>query len=217
MNIKKILVIVPHGDDEILLCGGTIHKFAKQGHEIHIAFVRQPHDERTAKQLETTKKVKTHLRIKETYYLNLTEEETANNFLKLKCKVEDVISTIRPEIIFTTFYGDNHQDHQNLFKAVSVACRHHNAPFVKQIYVGEVCSSTEQNIGPDKFNPTVYIPLSIDDITAKILAMEAYETERRDHPHARSGENISALATFRGARINEKYAEAFMCLKLVWD
>jgi LmbE family N-acetylglucosaminyl deacetylase len=214
---NTILVIVPHGDDEILLCGGTIHKFANLGHEINVAFVRQSHDERTFQQLEATKKVKEYLKIKTVHYLNLTEEETANDFLKLKCKVEEVIDKVRPQTIFTTFYGDNHQDHQNLFRAVSVACRHHNAPYIKQIYVGEVCSSTEQNIGPDKFAPTVYIPLSETNITAKILAMEAYQTERRDHPHARSSENINALATYRGARINTKYAEAFMCMKYVWD
>lgn len=214
---KQILVIVPHGDDEVLMCGGTIHKLANQQHNIHVGFVRKPHDERTNEQLVTTKTVCNSLGVKKIHYLNISEEDTANDFLQLKCSVEDLIQTVKPEIVFTTFYGDNHQDHQNLFRAVSVACRHHSAPFVKQIYVGEVCSSTEQSIGPDKFTPTVFIPLSIENITAKIVGMEAYETEKRDHPHARSSENLNALATMRGARINEKYAEAFMCMKYIWD
>lgn len=216
MQNKKILVIVPHGDDETLLCGGTIHKL-KDSNDVHVAFVRQPHDTRTKEQLNTTQKIKDLLKIKEIHYLNLTEEETANDFLKLKCGVEDVVDLVKPDIIFTTFYGDNHQDHQNTFKAVSVATRHHSAPFVKQIYVGEVCSSTEQNIGPDKFTPNVYIPLSESDLNVKTQAMEMYSTEKRDHPHSRSSENIRALATMRGARINEKYAEAFMCMKYIWD
>jgi len=214
---NTVLVIVPHGDDEVLLCGGTIHKFANLGYDINVAFVRKSHDERTFQQLETTKKIKEYLKINAVHYLNLTEEETANNFLKLKCKVEEIVNKIQPQTVFTTFYGDNHQDHQNLFRAVSVACRHHSAPYIKRVYVGEVCSSTEQNLGPDKFMPNVFIPLSEENITAKILAMEAYETEKRDHPHARSSKNLNALATMRGARINEKYAEAFMCMKYVWD
>lgn len=216
MQNKKILVVVPHGDDEVLMCGGTIHKLAEQNF-IHVGFVRKPHDARTIEQLATTKKAGDYLGVDEIHYLDVSEEDTANNFLLLKCRVEDLVQQVKPEIVFTTFYGDNHQDHQNLFRAVSSACRHHAAPFIKQIYVGEICSSTEQNIGPDKFTPNIFIPLSVDNITAKIAAMETYETEKREHPHARSSENINALATMRGARINEKYAEAFMCMKYIWD
>lgn len=214
--LKNLLIIVPHGDDEVLMCGGTAHKLSKQ-YNIHVCFVRKPHNERTSEQLASTKSVCSFLGITNIYYLNVSEEDTANNFLLLKQKAESIIQLIKPEILFTTFYGDNHQDHQNLFRAVSCACRHHAAPFIKKIFVGEICSSTEQNIGPDKFTPTIFIPLSEENIKVKLRAMELYETEKREHPHARSSENIKALATMRGARINEKYAEAFMCMKYVWD
>ena len=215
--MSNVLVIVPHGDDEVLMCGGTIYKLSNKGHSVSVAFVRKPHDDRTTQQLATTKEVSERIGFKNVFYLSLTEEETANDFLKLKCEVEKIVEKVKPETLFTTFYGDNHQDHQNLFRAVSSACRHHNAPFIKQIFAGEICSSTEQNIGPDKFTPTVYVPLSDKEIAVKVNCMEMYETEKREHPHARSGQNILALATYRGARINEKYAEAFMCIKQIWD
>lgn len=34
---KSILIIAAHPDDEVLGCGGTIAKFAKQGAKIHVA------------------------------------------------------------------------------------------------------------------------------------------------------------------------------------
>ncbi len=213
MDCKKCLVIVPHGDDEVLMCGGTIHKLSEQGCEVHVAFVRKPHDQRTTSQLATTKDVKSVLGIKQVHFLNVTEEQAANDFLFLKIKVEDVISLIKPDTIFTTFYGDNHQDHRNLFRAVSVACRSFNAPFVRSVYAGETISSTEQNLGPEKFAPNTYVVLSLLNLDAKLKSIEMYKTERRTFPHPRSVETIRATAIVRGNTINEPYAEAFMCIK----
>ena len=36
---KNILVLAAHPDDEVLGCGGTIAKYSKEGHFIHVAFM----------------------------------------------------------------------------------------------------------------------------------------------------------------------------------
>ena len=53
--MKKILVIAPHGDDEVLGCGGYMLDQIKRGAEVHVLFatmggvdVRQPLDKRLA-------------------------------------------------------------------------------------------------------------------------------------------------------------------------
>ena len=33
---KKILILSPHADDEVLGCGGTISKYSKKGHDIYV-------------------------------------------------------------------------------------------------------------------------------------------------------------------------------------
>ena len=37
--MKKILVVAAHPDDDVLGCGGTISKFARQGADIHVMFL----------------------------------------------------------------------------------------------------------------------------------------------------------------------------------
>jgi len=216
MDAKTILVIVPHGDDETLMCGGTISRYAREGHNVYVAFIRTAHDERTQAQLFTTNVVKDILGFKQGLYLHLTEEEVANDFLKLKVAIENTIQTIKPEIVITTFWGDNHQDHKNTFQAVSVACRHHTAPFVKQILVGEINSSTDQDLSPDVFNPNYFVKLDAVDITNKVRAIGAYSTESHAFPHPRSAMALQALAYVRGMKINEEFAEAFMCVKQIY-
>jgi len=34
----KVLVLVAHPDDETIICGGTIDKLIKKGHEVFVTF-----------------------------------------------------------------------------------------------------------------------------------------------------------------------------------
>lgn len=216
MQTTKVLIIVPHGDDEALACGGSISRYVREGYEVHVAFVRDSCDERTAIQLNAANIARRILKYQHIHFLKLSENDITNDFIKLKATIEELVSTVQPEIVITTFYGDNHQDHRNVFRAVSVATRHHNAPFVKLILVGEINSSTEQSIDLNTFTPNYYISLSEDDMDKKCQAMQSYDTEARSVPHPRAPECLRATATVRGMRIGQRYAEAFMCLKQVY-
>ena len=37
--MKKILVLAPHADDEILGCGGTIAKYSKLGSKVYVSIL----------------------------------------------------------------------------------------------------------------------------------------------------------------------------------
>jgi LmbE family N-acetylglucosaminyl deacetylase len=216
MAATKVLIIVPHGDDEVLSCGGAINRYIREGHEVHVAFIRDACDRRTLTQLNATKRAMDVLKYQHIHFLRQSEQCMQDNFIKFKGTIEKLIAKVQPQIIITTFEGDNHQDHRSTFRAVSVATRHHNAPFVKLILAGEINSSTEQAIGANPFVPNYYISLTEEDIDTKILAMQAYDTEARVAPHGRSSECLRATATVRGMRIGKKYAEAFMCFKQIY-
>ena len=216
MDCKKILVIVPHGDDEVLLCGGTISRYVREGNEVTVAFIRAANDARTQHQLDSTYKAKDVLGYQRIIHINLPEEDITNNFILLKTNIEALVQHIKPHCVITTFYNDNHQDHRNTFRAVSVATRHHFAPFIEQILVGEINSSTEQAIGSEQFTPNYFIRLEKQDLANKCKAMLAYDTEAKEAPHPRSFEGICALGMVRGMRIGVPSAEAFMILKQVY-
>ena len=61
------------------------------------------------------------------------------------------------------------------------------------------------------------MPNSFEDISEtlelKIKALEAYESEMREWPHARSIKAVEHLARWRGASVGVEAAEAFMLIR----
>ena len=71
---KKILVIAPHPDDEVLGCGGIIKKYSQNGDEVFLAVLTKPYEPDWTKdyikdKLIQTKKSNMTLGIKKTYSL----------------------------------------------------------------------------------------------------------------------------------------------------
>ncbi|MDY6845300.1 MAG: PIG-L family deacetylase, partial [Thermodesulfobacteriota bacterium] len=64
----------------------------------------------------------------------------------------------------------------------------------------------------NNFTPNMFVDIT-DFIDRKIEIMKIYKNELCEHPFPRSGRNIRALATFRGAAAGYEYAESFMILK----
>ena len=64
------------------------------------------------------------------------------------------------------------------------------------------------------FIPNYFVDIS-DYINEKKSIMKVYSSELGKHPFPRSEKNIDALATFRGASVGVKYAEAFQVLKII--
>jgi N-acetylglucosamine malate deacetylase 1 len=49
----------------------------------------------------------------------------------------------------------------------------------------------------------------------KIRALQSYDNEMRDYPHARSYKTVESLAKFRGSVAGVQYAEAFIVERLI--
>jgi LmbE family N-acetylglucosaminyl deacetylase len=84
---------------------------------------------------------------------------------------------------------------------------------VRQIYTMEVVSSTEWSLD-DGFTPTRFVDIA-GTLATKRRALEAYQDEMRDFPHARSYEAVDALARCRGASVGVAAAEAFMIARYI--
>lgn len=213
----RILVFAPHNDDEVLGVGGTIAKYAQQGHEVFICEVTSWLQNMESTNALKNEALKAHdiLGVKDTVFLDLPVVHLKETPTHIKNqKFADVVKEIKPEIAFIPHTGDMHVDHGETAAAAMVALRPLENPQLKAIYTYETLSETEWNI-PDTVNG--YIPNVWSDITEtfnlKIEAMRCFQSQLHDFPHPRSLEAIEVLAKLRGSTIGVNYAESFICVR----
>ncbi len=226
-NNNKILIITAHPDDEVLGCGGTIAKYAKDN-DIYIAILGegissryQKREEASKEELSSLKKqsqeVGRFLGVRENLFFDLPDNQFDTiPFLKIVKEVEQVIKEIKPAIVYTHHFGDLNIDHRITFQAVLTATRPINNCSVKEIYLFEVPSSTDWSFGKinNPFSPNIFENIS-DTINKKIEAMKIYKTEIREFPHPRSLEGLKILAKKSGMENGLNYAEAFELVRSV--
>lgn len=208
----NILIVVPHPDDEVLGFGGVIQKHIKAGDTVFVNFLLENRGPRWVTQISQVPSVAKKLG----YQTIITDTRLNENcFIKNVTILEEIIAKFKPDILYSVFGGDSHQDHDYTFKVVRIATRVW-APFlVNQVYLGEIPSSTDQapKLPQFTFLPTRYVPLTDEEITVKIEAMKLYTEEVREWPHPRSPKGIVNLAERRGSECRQLYAESFVTLR----
>jgi N-acetylglucosamine malate deacetylase 1 len=220
-------IIAAHPDDEVLGCGGSMAKWASAGHDVHVLIMAEgatSRDDRRNRKLrhkeisnlaQSAKRARDILGVKSVELLNYPDNRMDSlDILELVKAVEMKLEKLKPDIIVTHHGGDLNVDHRIVHQAVITACRPEPGKSVKQILSFEVVSSTEWQSPDDRRS---FIPNWYEDISAtlsiKLKALEAYESEMRTWPHARSLKAVRHLARWRGASIGCKAAEAFSLIR----
>jgi LmbE family N-acetylglucosaminyl deacetylase len=130
--------------------------------------------------------------------------------------IRECVRHIRPGLVFVPHRGDIHHEHRIVFDAAMVALRPHPGETVGRILAYETLSETEWG-GP--FPDTAFLPNVFVDIAPqlerKVAAMQAYQSQLYESPHARSLEAIRSLALTRGHSVGLKAAEAFSLIREV--
>lgn len=227
--MKNILLIAAHPDDEVLGCGGTVARYAREGHNVSVMILGEGitsryakrHMANRAKELkilkEQTKKANEFLGVKNVYTHDLPDNRFDTvALLEIVKIIEKQISKVKPEIILTHTGSDLNIDHVITHRAVLTATRPVPGQTVREIYAFEIPSSTEWAF--QQFD-SVFCPNILVDIKStlnmKIKAMRIYESESRKFPHPRSTENLKALAMFRGSAACLEAAEAFELIRKI--
>ncbi len=217
----RVLVVAAHPDDEVLGCGGTMAKLAREGYEVFTLIlgegVRSRYDQdvddtNIEESLENLKKqafeANRILGVKEVFFSDFPDNRFDSvDLLDIVKVVERFKKEVTPQIIFTHSRTDLNIDHRITYKAVVTATRPMPGESVRTVYSFEVLSSTEWKY-PQEFSPNLYFDIS-DTIGLKLEAMEVYSSELREFPHPRSLEGIKVKASQRGMEVGLKYAEAF--------
>jgi LmbE family N-acetylglucosaminyl deacetylase len=238
---EKILVIAPHGDDEVLGVGGTIAKHAKEGDSVFVCVVtggkpavrykgsieeieENAEEYRQLADSETTRTIreeafKAHdlLGVACSYFLGFraVHLESVAKY-KINKAILDCVLTIQPDVVYLPHVGDIHIDHQLVANAAMVALRPCGGTQCTRIYAYETLSETEWSYAEvtNSFVPNVWNDIS-GFLNLKLEAMSCYQSQLKTFPHPRSLEALKALALFRGSNMGMRAAEAFRLVRFI--
>lgn len=223
----KVLVVAAHPDDEVLGCGATMAKLARQADtEVYTLLLGDGITSRYSEDELDTDEVREQVdrinkcAIKAGDILGAKETRTYRNLccrfdtvplLNIVKIIEEEVERIQPQVIYTHWPYDVNIDHGIVYQAVLTATRPLPNSGVKTIFSFEVLSSSDWNFR-HRFSPNVYEDVS-ETLETKIRALQTYATEIRQFPHPRSVDGIRTLARKRGAEVGLEFAEAFELLR----
>lgn len=216
----NVLVVAAHPDDEILGVGGTVASHIANGDRVRLAVMCEGFSSRYSPDWdgEVRKQANDAARILGVTDLvlgNLPDQKLDTLPLcQVTRKVEQLISDLQPELVYTHFAGDINRDHRVLTEAVLVAVRPYSAPSVKEILMFETPSSTEWSspLLTISFQPNLFVDVS-NFLERKLEAFSCYSAEVREYPHPRSLGALADRARYWGSVINRKCAEAFVLVR----
>jgi len=226
--MTKVLVIAAHPDDEVLGCGGTIARLAREGHDLYIAILGEGFTSRFQRreQADLSMVGALHTRSREAAQMLGAKDIFLHNLpdnrfdtvplLEVIKIVEGLIANLGPNVIYTHHGCDLNVDHRVTHQAVLTATRPLKGQPVREVYAFEIPSSTEWAFhrNGSAFHPNVFIDVS-DTLAIKVQAFCHYETEVRPFPHPRSPEAITAIGQRWGSVAGCNAAEAFELVRAI--
>lgn len=219
--MKKILVIAPHADDEVLGCGGYL---------LHQRSLSLPNDQRACIKIIIGTIGRVDCR--QDYETRLAEFNLVRHKLEADGEVlfpnmdamldtvpsREIISTLdyqidtfRPDEIFIN-YRSTHQDHIKMYDCSMASLRLRDGYFPKMVALYEYPFVTD---GMDLIKGgKMYHDIS-DNIMDKVRLFSLYESQVKKSPSPLNSNGIKALASIRGLECGVKYAEKFYIQRMM--
>ncbi len=199
----RVLALGAHPDDIEAGCGGTLIKYARNGHRIFLmlltegeqgagAGIRKREQEAAAKCLQVEK----------IYWGGYADTKLPLDSLLIQ-KIELVVREVDPHFIFVHFPDDTHQDHRNLAGCTVTATR-----YTRNVLFYE--GPTTQN-----FSPTVFVDIE-SVLEDKVQALQAHSSQvKKTNIEGTTIVDITrSAANFRGIQGRVRFAEGFIPLRL---
>lgn len=197
----KVLVFGAHPDDLEIGMGGTIAKHVDAGDDLVMVVGTVPSQKERRKD-EARKGAE--ILGGELRFLEIESDEFEYN-RRLVGQIDALLKELDPELIYTHWDQDSHQDHNNLSRGVISATRKNRCSLLmyEQTIPG--------GIVPGGFKAQSFVDVS-DYIDRKIESIRAHESQ-----HEVNGDlwlqGVRGRASYRGFQINVAYAEAFEVIK----
>ncbi len=117
---SRILVLAPHPDDDVMGCGGVVHKHHLAGDSIVAVYLtdgrkggsgEEPEDQVARLRQEEARKAADILGIDRLVFLD-NEDETLSHAPETVQRLAAVLEEARPDVVYVPFLLDGHPDHR---------------------------------------------------------------------------------------------------------
>jgi LmbE family N-acetylglucosaminyl deacetylase len=202
----KILCIGAHSDDIEIGCGGTILRLLKEIERVEVTWVVLGSSGKRDKEAQSgARSFLTGAEKKTIIVRNYKDGFFPYQGKRIKQTFEKLKATTSPDLIFTHYRDDLHQDHRMISELTWNTYRNH------LIFEYEIVK-----YDGDLGSPNMFVPLKAQMCRHKIdLLMKAFESQSRKDWF--TADTFWAMLRIRGieCRAPEKFAEAFYCRKSV--
>ena len=218
----RVLAVGAHPDDLEILCGGTLARFAREGHDVVMchattgdkgSFVHS--SEEVSRIRVTEARRAAEICGAEHATLSFADGEVNAADAGQQRAVVELVRDVRPDVILTHSPGDYHSDHNEISKLVFDCSFHATLPLYvtgKPHHDKVVPIFFIETVAGIGFSPTEYVDISgvIDVKTAMLEAHESQLTWLRDHDGVDIVEQLQVWSRFRGIQCAVAYAEGFV-------
>lgn len=219
--IKRILVMSPHADDEVIGCGGMITRAVIAGVNVtvvvmatggikHYHLMEMSSIENRVAELKTCSQ---RLGVSRTEVLFPGKDmnlETIHS-LELVSALDNVLNEFEYDECYLPEPSYN-KDHRITYESAMAALR----PGARRypLLVATYESATSGWWNKVTAGGQLYVDIT-STIENKLFSLESYQSQIRSFPHPASSEATRRLAAFRGIECGVEYAELFQIIRMV--
>ena len=219
--MKKILVISPHQDDEVLGCGGSIIKYCKNGDKVHVVYIiagwsgipeinsKQEAIKISEKEARNACKI---LGVGKAIFMR-EEDRNISESGKIIQKLIKIIREINPNLIYAPHPEEKDIEHRITYKITKEASWLSKSPYLPDL--GDPTKSIEAIYLYEVWTPMKNFYLKEDitkEIDIKLKALSEYKSQLK---HLNLIDAIYGLNMYRGSMTNDakRFAEVFQIEK----
>ena len=205
-KLNRVLCLGAHADDIEIGCGGAVLELARRHPGLQFYWAVFSANARRIREARSS--ARAFLRganVQAIRIANFRESYFPHEWSSIKEAIEKLKKKFEPELVFTHYRDDRHQDHRVLSDLAWNTFRHH-------LILEYEIPKYDGDLG----NPNLYVPLDKELCRRKIEHLCAfYQTQSNKHWFSR--DTFLSLMRLRGIECasNTKYAEAFYGRKMI--
>jgi len=207
-SVRRILCLGAHSDDIEIGLGGTLLKLIEQQSDLEVWWiVFSAPGYRTVEAQASANDFLSEVKNREIRIGSFRESYFPSEWPAIKDWFEEIKAKFSPDIVFTHYREDRHQDHRVLSDLAWNTFRNH-------LILEYEILKYDGGLG----SPNVFVPISEQVCSRKIeLLLKHFKTQATKHWF--TSDTFEAMHRIRGVECASKTgrAEGFYCRKLVFD